>query len=115
MNIVKFTSISSSSAELENGYSIHSEHAQSCRESHYLDFRAADGLFGFPIDLDAEWFRRIPDYGIELIPADNRHPVRVPGYGFNNGCYGTDIQLEVRLGGKLVASFDISECQEIEG
>lgn len=115
MNIVRFLEIHGNTATLENGYELSSEHESDCCETHDLSFTDAEGLIGFPIDLDSEWFKRIDGYGLELVPADARHPCRVPGYGSNNGYYGTNIDLVLRLHGRILQTFDVSECQKIEG
>jgi hypothetical protein len=59
---------------------------------------------------DNEFFKRIPGYGIELIPI-NGLSVKVPGYGVNSGYYSSDITLELSKNGEIVNSFDVTECQ----
>ena len=56
-------------------------------------------------------FERIPGYGIALLPK-NGHPVRIPGYGDNNGYYNSSIDLVLSKDGEVVATFEVSECQD---
>lgn len=58
-----------------------------------------------------DFFERIPDYGIALKPI-NGLPIRVPGYGSNNGYYSSDLSLTLTRNG-IETNFDISECQVI--
>jgi hypothetical protein len=53
-------------------------------------------------------------YGIALKPIFG-HPVRVPGYGSNNGYYSDQLELIVSNGNDFTKTFDISECQDISG
>lgn len=91
-------------------------HDSDCCEHHYLDFSAIsledfDGL-EFDLSTDA-FFERVPDYGIRLVPT-NGHPVSIPGYGYNNGYYSSNLSLILTTpDGKK--TFDISECQEWKG
>lgn len=90
-----------------------SEHCQDCCEHHYLDFSdiGLSDFDGLEFDLSGDdFFERIPDYGIALKPT-NGFPVRIPGYGINNGYYSSNLTLELRNDGN-VRSFDITECQE---
>lgn len=67
---------------------------------------------GLEFDLDSDdFFERIEEYGIALKPLMG-FPVRIPGYGNNNGYYSD--QLELVLSGKDFSKvFDISECQDV--
>ena len=100
---------------LDDGSTIESNHDADCCEHHWLDFSEAarDGeLIGLDLDLSGEWFRRVDGYGIELLPAmGDRHPVRVPGYGSNNGYYGSNIELILRRPTGERHIWDVSECQ----
>ena len=69
-----------------------------------------DGLL-FDLTSDS-FFERIEGYGITLKPL-NGHPVRIPGYGFNNGYYSSNLILTLNNKKGFVKSFDISDCQEI--
>lgn len=98
--------------EFMNGIKLTSEHNQNCCETHFLSFSdlTEDDFAGLEFDLSGDsFFKRIPDYGIELIPIHG-HSVKVPGYGSNNGCYSSDLTLV--LSG-LTKTFDITDCQVI--
>jgi hypothetical protein len=98
----------------DNGLILSAYHSQDCCESHYLSFddlTLAD-FDGLEFDLEAEdFFERIEDYGIALKPL-NGFPVRIPGYGSNNGYYTSNLSLLITdTGGRTIKRFDISECQ----
>lgn len=99
----------------DNGWSVISDHRDSCCEVHYLAFPEAEGLLGadIPIEnLDESFFKRVEGYGIMFIQR-NGHPISVPGYGRNNGYYGSNIELIIKNEfGETIASFDVSECQD---
>ena len=101
--------------EFDNGFKIYSDHQQDCCEHHYLDFSdlIIDDFDDLEFDLtDENFFNRIEDYGIELKPIKG-HSVKVPGYGSNNGYYGSNIDLVIEnKEGKVIKTYDISECQE---
>jgi hypothetical protein len=42
------------------------------------------------------------------------HPVRIPGYGSNNGYYSSNLDLVLSDGKRFEKYYDISECQEID-
>jgi len=115
MNKVKVVSIDSDSLEFDNGIVLTSHHDQDCCETHYLslsDLTLAD-FDGLEFDLTTDaFFERIDGYGIALNPLVG-YPVRIPGYGLNNGYYSSrlDLVLEDDYGFKKV--FDVSECQYI--
>lgn len=103
------------SLEFTNGARLYSEHDQDCCENHYLDFQDIDlsDFEGLEFDLSGDaFFNKVEGYGIELLPV-NGHPVRVPGYGSNNGYYSTNLTLVVEIEGKEKRVFDITECQDI--
>ena len=56
--------------------------------------------------------KRIEDYGIELVPIKG-HSVKIPAHGYNNGYYGTNIDLIITNGKDIHKIYDISECQDI--
>jgi len=91
-----------------------SDHNQDCCEHHYLDFSnlTFSDFEGLDFDLSTpDFFERVPDYGIRLIPV-NGFPVSVPGYGSNNGYYSHKLALVVELPNKTLR-YDITECQEV--
>ena len=111
----KVIKVDSESIEFENGITLSSEHISDCCENHYLSFSdltIAD-FEGLEFDLSNDnFFKRIEDYGIELIPI-NGHSVKVPGYGSNNGYYSSKLDLVIS-GNGIEKSFDVSECQIIK-
>lgn len=100
----------------DNGIKLSYYHEDDCCESHWLDFThiTLDDFEGLIFDLSNDnFFERIPDYGIALKPL-NGHPVRIPGYGNNNGYYSSNLSLILTDSSDIVVkTFDISDCQEI--
>ena len=100
----------------DNGAKLTYYHADDCCENHWLDFTHIelsdfDGLI-FDLSND-DFFERIPDYGIALKPL-NGHPVRIPGYGSNNGYYSDNLSLILTdSDDNQIKTFDISDCQVI--
>lgn len=111
---VRVVKIDGDVIEFENGVKLFSEHNQDCCESHSLtmgDLTMAD-FDGLLFDLsNDDFFKRIDGFGIELIPT-NGYSVKIPGHGYNNGYYGTNLSLIV-TGGKFKKQYDITECQVI--
>ncbi len=115
MNAVKVVSVNSDSLTFDNGVVLSSDHQQDCCEHHYLSFDnlTISNFEGLEFDLTNEdFFERIEDFGIALKPK-NGHPVRVPGYGSNNGYYSSQLDLVLKDGKNTIKKFDISECQVI--
>ncbi len=116
LNKVKVVSISDESITFDNGVVLHSHHNSECCESHYLslaDLTIAD-FEGLEFDISNDnFFERIVGYGIALKPL-NGHPVRIPGYGYNNGYYSSQLDL-ILEGDGFEKVYDISDCQVIEG
>ena len=99
-----------------NGIILSSYHPQDCCENHYLDMEhlSLDDFKGMKFDLSNDnFFKRIKDYGIELIPT-NDHSVKIPGYGYNNGYYNSRLDLVLSDGKDFNKKYDISECQTIK-
>ena len=97
-----------------DGIRLYSDHSQDCCEHHELTFTdlSLDDFEGLEFDLSGDtFFKRIADFGIELIPIHG-HSVRVPGHGSNNGYYGTDLDLCLQ-GPGWSRTYDITECQVI--
>lgn len=113
MKNLKVIKVESEELFFENNVSLSSWHEQDCCENHWIDFsdfklEDFEGmLFDFTND---DFFDRIDGYGIALKPI-NDHPVRIPGYGSNNGYYSSNLRL-VLYDGKTNRTFDITECQE---
>lgn len=111
----KVTKVTSDFIEFNNEVQLFSDHRQDCCESHYLDFSnitLAD-FEGLEFDLSGEdFFERIEDFGIALKPVVG-FPVRIPGYGYNNGYYSSNLSLILK-GTNSEKRFDITECQVIK-
>lgn len=116
MNKVKVVKVDSDGLEFNNGVRLDSNHDSECCESHYLSFAdltIAD-FEGLEFDLTTEeFFERVDGYGIALKPLYG-HPVRIPGYGSNNGYYSSQLDLVLSDGKGFSRVFDISECQVID-
>lgn len=116
MNKLKVVRVDAESIEFENGVQLYSNHDKYCCENHYLSFSdltIAD-FEGLEFDLTNDnFFRRIEDYGIELVPIHG-HSVKVPGYGSNNGYYSSKLDLIVTNGKDFKKEYDISECQNYQ-
>lgn len=99
----------------DNGLKLSYYHESDCCENHWLDFThiELDDFDGLIFDLSGDFFERIPEYGIALKPL-NGHPVRIPGYGSNNGYYSANLSLIVTDSSDVtIKVFDISDCQDI--
>ena len=115
MNKLKVIKINSEGIEFENGIKLTSSHESDCCESHELTFTdlTIEDFKDLEFDLTNDtFFKKIPDYGIELIPLKG-HSVKIPGHGHNNGYYGINLSLELNSK-DFNKSFDITECQVIE-
>ncbi len=114
MKNLKVIKVEQEQIEFDNGIKLYSEHESDCCEHHWLSFEhitLAD-FEGLEFDLTNDgFFKKIEDYGIELVPI-NGHSVKVPGYGSNNGYYSTNLKLVV-ANGKDTKTYDITECQVI--
>lgn len=115
MNRLKVVQIGDEELIFDDGSKLYSYHEQECGESHYLSFDDLElrDFEGLQFDLTNDnFFNRIPGYGIELIPI-NGCPVKIPGYGYQNGYYCDDIDLVVKIGKTgEIKSYDITECQD---
>ena len=115
MKNLKVVKIKSDSLEFDNGIVLYSDHQTECCESHYLSLSdlTLDDFEGLEFDLtNDDFFERIPDYGIALRPI-NGHPVRIPGYGDNNGYYSSNLDLILTNtdGRGVFKEYNITECQ----
>lgn len=117
--MAKVTKLEDSSIEFDdNGTRVilESHHDVDCCETHYLDFKnlTLDEFEGLEFDLtDENFFKRVPEYGISLIPT-NGHPISVPGYGYNNGYYTSNLYLILRDGNGILERYHIHDCQDIK-
>ena len=99
----------------DNGFSLCSYHESDCCESHWLDFDhvSLEDFKDLEFDLTKDdFFKRIDDYGIELVPIKG-WSVKIPGYGSNNGYYSSQLDLILSNGNGVNRKYDISECQVI--
>ena len=116
MKKLKVVRIDSDSLEFDNGMILYSDHEQDCCEIHYLslDDLSLDDFKGLEFDLsNDDFFERIEGYGVALKPK-NGHPVRIPGYGSNNGYYSSALDLIITNtdGRGTYKKYDIAECQD---
>lgn len=116
MENLKVVKIGSYSLEFDNGMILSSEHEQECCEEHflYLADLTLDDFKGLEFDLsNDDFFERIDDYGIALKPK-NGHPIRIPGYAFNNGYYSSYLDLVITNtdGTSSFKVYNIDNCQE---
>jgi hypothetical protein len=101
--------------EFENGIKLYSFHDTECCEAHELNLKdlTLEEFDGLEFDLTNDnFFKRIPDYGIELIPIYG-HSVKIAGHGYNNGYYSDQLELVIEQDGKEIKRYDITECQSI--
>lgn len=109
-----------------NGYVLTSEHWNDCCESHYLDFNMMKNYnigtaTGKPIDIYKQSFdfskgvpfKRVDGIGILLYDTEGNKYL-INGYGYNNGYYGTNIDLVLTYGIMVKYRYNVSECQEID-
>jgi hypothetical protein len=116
MDKLRVVQVDSDGITFDNGAMLFSTHQQDCCESHSLTFDDlnVDDFEGLEFDLTNDnFFNRIPDFGIELIPIKG-YSVKIPAHGYNNGYYGTNLDLVI-MNGKDSKSYNISECQDIQG
>lgn len=110
-DLTKVIEVTADHIKFDNGLTLTSYHEHDCCEHHYIHFEYVNlsDFDGLEFDLSGEsWFNRVEGYGIELVPVEG-WGVRIPGYGYNNGYYSSNLILQLSDG----RSFDISECQEI--
>lgn len=117
MNKLKVVKVNGEGIEFDNGVKLYSYHYQDCCENHELYFGdlTLEEFKGLEFDLTGEnFFRRIPGYGIELVPIHG-FSVRIAGYGSNNGCYSDSLDLIISDGKGFEKIFGISDCQVVSG
>ncbi len=116
MKNLKVIKVSTDYIEFEGGVKVGSSHESDCCEQHYLSFGhlSVEDFEGLEFNLFGDnFFEKVEEFGIRLIP-NNGHPVSIPGYGFNNGYYSTDLTLTIFDQTGLLREYDITECQTIE-
>ncbi len=108
----KVVSICSGYIQFTNEVQLYSYHEKECCEEHYLSFTDLTMLDfeGLKFDFSNDYFfKRIPGYGIELIPVFG-HSIKIPGYSSNNGYYIDALDLVIS-NSFFTKKYDISECQ----
>lgn len=100
----------------DNGSFLSSNHDRECCEYHelWLGDITLDDFDGLLFDISNETlFTRIENYGIALNPI-NGFPIRIPGYGYNNGYYSDKLDLIIYNSDESqYRRYDITECQVI--
>lgn len=114
-HVVKYSThrMGSSKCFLSYHFALESKHRKDCCEQHYLSFGdlSLEDFEGLEFDLSEDtFFRRVPGYGIELIPVSG-WGVKIPGYSSNNGYYSTNLTLVLRHPVRGTVKWDITECQ----
>lgn len=115
MEKLKVIKVTENGIQFSNEWFLSSDHSQDCCEHHELYFKdlTIDDFEGLEFDLSNDnFFKRIPDYGIELIPIHG-HSIKIAGHGYNNGYYSSNLDLIIESNGKVIKTYDISECQDI--
>ena len=114
MKELKVIMLDSDYLEFDNGIKLYSHHEKNCCENHYLSMRdlTLEDFDGLLFDLSNDnFFRRIPGYGIELVPV-NGWSVKIPGYGYNNGYYSSSLELIISDEKEFGRRYAISACQK---
>lgn len=113
MEKVKVVALDSDGIVFSNGMQLSSYHEDDCCEHHYLwfgDLSLAD-FDDLEFDLSNDnFFARIEDYGIELIPIKG-WSVKIPAYASNNGYYSSELTLTLTDNDGSGRNFDITDCQ----
>lgn len=123
---MKITNIDDESLIFDDRSMLFTVHEQDCCESHYLDFSVMKmyniNKYGRPLNIyEQEFdfsegvpFKKVEDIGIILFDTDENRYL-ICGYGYNNGYYGTAIDLRYcDEDGNIIYRYDVTECQEIQ-
>lgn len=117
MTNLKVVKVNSESIEFTNDIILESKHQICCCENHWIDFEHVniEDFDDLEFDLSNDnFFERIEGYGIALLPI-NGHPIRIAGYGSDNGGYYSDnLTLVISNSTDILKEFDITECQSEE-
>lgn len=114
MKTVKVVKITEQYIQFDDGAMLYSNHDQECCESHYLSFQhlTLGDFEGLEFDISGDdFFEKIPGYGIALLPIYG-HPVRIPGYSYNNGFYSNVLELHLFHKDRCTKIYCITECQD---
>ena len=113
---VVVTKIDKFSITFNDGTRLTSEHKQDCCEQHYLCFDDLTIIDFNDLEFDLlsdDLFEEIQGYGINLKPT-NGFPIKIPGYGYNNGYYNSSLFLVLKNKNGFFKEVDISGCQTIQ-
>lgn len=115
MRKLKVIEVKSDSLLFNDGTRLSSYHESDCCEQHWLDMSnlSLEDFEDLEFDLtNDEFLEKIKEYGVALKPIKG-FPVRIPGYGSNNGYYSTNLTLTLSNNEGFNREYDISECQDI--
>jgi len=116
MEVVKVVKVTNDVIEFDDGSILESYHESDCCEHHWLGLSDIniDDFKGLAFNINSDsFFSRIEGYGISLNPI-NGFPIRIPGYGCNNGYYSSQLELVIRNPKeKSSKKYDITDCQTI--
>lgn len=113
MNRLKVIKIETEQIVFDQNIILSSEHDQDCCEHHWMETKdlTMSDFEGLEFDLSNDnFFKRIEDFGIELIPISG-HSVKIPCYGSNNGYYSDNLALIISERFTEIRTYDITECQ----
>lgn len=95
-----------------------SDHYQDCCETHELDFDSTKQDFEtakeFLSKVDKIDISRVDGawINIRMYDWDKEYCIHVPGRGYNNWYYGSNIDLIVKLPNGDTKTYDVSSCQD---
>ena len=115
MECLKVIKIDDNAIYFDNGMQLLSTHDSDCCEWHYLSFEdlTIEDFNGLTFNLSKDdFFDRINGYGIALKPIHG-FPVRIAGYGENNGYYSENLSLVISYNNNIIKQYDITDCQNI--
>ena len=100
----------------DDGSTLCSSHHSDCCESHYIDASGIELNEVKDLEFDLtkpleDLIERVEGYGIRL-KSTNNFALPITAYGYNNGYYGTNIDLTLQTANKT-ETIDITECQDI--
>ena len=114
MNTAKVAEIGELVLKFSDGSRPFSYHDQDCCEVHEINFEELrlDDFDNCEFDLDGDFFERVEDYGIKLLPINN-HPIPIAVHSHNSGFYSSHLDLVLERPDKQQKILDVTECQKI--
>lgn len=116
MKKLQVVKVTSEFIKFNDGTKLSSFHESECCEHHYLCFGdlTIKDFEDLSFNLSSKkFFRKIGDYGIELVPVKG-HTIKIPGYGYNNGYYSDELILILEdKNDNIIKRYDITECQVV--